>query len=37
VLLHVVDTSHPAMEEHMRAVADLLQELGVADRPTVWR
>jgi len=35
VLLHVVDTSHPAMEEHMRAVADLLQELGVADRPTV--
>jgi GTP-binding protein HflX len=35
VLLHVVDTSHPAMEEHMRAVDDLLRELEVADRPTV--
>jgi GTP-binding protein HflX len=35
VLLHVVDASHPAMEEHLRAVDDLLRELGVADRPTV--
>ena len=35
VLLHVVDASHPAMEEHMRAVDDLLRELAVADRPTV--
>ena len=35
VLLHVVDASHPALEEHMRAVDDLLRELGVADRPTV--
>jgi GTP-binding protein HflX len=35
VLLHVIDTSHPAMEEHMRAVEDLLRELGVVDRPTV--
>ena len=35
VLLHVVDASHPAIEEHMRAVDDLLRELGVADRPTV--
>jgi GTPase len=35
VLLHVVDASHPAMEEHMRAVDELLGELGVADRPTV--
>jgi GTP-binding protein HflX len=35
VLLHVVDASHPAMEEHMRAVDDLLRELDVADRPTV--
>jgi GTP-binding protein HflX len=34
-LLHVVDASHPALEEHMRAVDDLLRELGVADRPTV--
>ncbi len=35
VLLHVVDASHPAIEEHLRAVDDLLRELGVADRPTV--
>jgi GTP-binding protein HflX len=35
VLLHVVDASHSAMEEHMRAVDDLLCELDVADRPTV--
>ncbi len=35
VLLHVVDASHPAIEEHMRAVDDLLRELGVADRPIV--
>jgi len=35
VLLHVVDASHPAFEEHMRAVDGLLRELDVADRPTV--
>jgi GTPase len=35
VLLHVVDASHPSLEEHMRAVESLLRELGVADRPTV--
>jgi GTP-binding protein HflX len=35
VLLHVVDASHPSIEEHMRAVEALLRELGVADRPTV--
>ncbi len=35
VLLHVVDASHPALDEHLRAVRDLLQELEVADRPTV--
>ncbi len=33
VLLHVVDASHPALEEHMAAVESLLGELGVADRP----
>src|SRR5262249_8367621 len=32
VLLHVVDASHPAFEDHMKAVDDLLGELGVADR-----
>jgi GTP-binding protein HflX len=35
VLLHVVDASHPAVEEHMTAVQTLLQELGVGDRPTL--
>jgi GTP-binding protein HflX len=35
VLLHVVDVSHPALDEHLRAVRDLLEELEVADRPTV--
>jgi GTP-binding protein HflX len=35
VLLHVVDASHPAVEEHMAAVEQLLRELDVADRPTL--
>jgi GTP-binding protein HflX len=33
VLLHVVDASHPALDEHIAAVDELLGELGVADRP----
>jgi GTP-binding protein HflX len=35
VLLHVVDASHPAVEEHRAAVESLLEELGVGDRPTL--
>jgi GTP-binding protein HflX len=35
LLLHVVDASHAAMEEHMAAVEGTLAELGVADRPTL--
>jgi GTP-binding protein HflX len=35
VLVHVVDASHPALEEHMAAVDALLRELEVAERPTV--
>jgi GTP-binding protein HflX len=35
VLLHVVDASQPALEEHMHAVEGLLEELGVAERPTI--
>jgi GTP-binding protein HflX len=35
VLVHVVDASHPAIEEHMAAVERILAELEVADRPTV--
>jgi GTP-binding protein HflX len=35
VLLHVVDASHPAAVEHRAAVEGLLEELEVADRPTL--
>jgi GTP-binding protein HflX len=35
VLLHVVDASHPALDEHLAAVEVLLEQLGVADRPRV--
>jgi GTP-binding protein HflX len=35
VLLHVVDASHPALDEHRAAVDALLRELDVADRPTI--
>ena len=35
VLVHVVDASHPALEEHTEAVERILGELGVAHRPTV--
>jgi GTPase len=35
VLVHVVDASHPAHEEHMAAVDSLLRELEVADKPTL--
>ncbi len=35
VLVHVVDASHPSMDDHMAAVEALLEELEVVDRPTV--
>src|SRR5439155_24039637 len=35
VLLHVVDASQSALEEHLAAVESLLAELGVAERPTI--
>lgn len=35
VLVHVVDASHPALEEHMAAVAATLADLEVDNRPTV--
>ena len=35
VLLHVVDASHPALEEHVAAVNALLTELEVSDKPTL--
>jgi GTP-binding protein HflX len=35
VIVHVLDASHPALEEHATAVERILAELEVADRPTV--
>ncbi|MCI0547210.1 MAG: GTPase HflX [Candidatus Rokubacteria bacterium] len=35
VLVHVVDASHPGLDEHMAAVESLLAELELADRPTI--
>jgi GTPase len=35
VIVHVVDASHPALEEHTVAVERILGELEVAHRPTV--
>jgi GTP-binding protein HflX len=35
VLVHVVDASHAAVEDHIAAVEATLAELEVADRPTV--
>jgi GTP-binding protein HflX len=35
VLLHVIDASHPSLEEHAAAVERTLGELEVADRPMV--
>jgi len=35
ILLHVVDISHPAHEEHMEVVQETLQEIGVTDIPTI--
>lgn len=35
VLVHVVDISHPAFEDHIRVVNETLQELGALDKPTI--
>jgi GTP-binding protein HflX len=35
LLLHVVDVSHPRAREHMGAVYQVLDELGLASRPTL--
>ncbi len=34
-LIHVVDAGHPECERQMRAVHEVLQELGADDKPTV--
>ena len=35
LLLHVVDASNPAAEEQIKAVNQVLKELGCADKPTL--
>lgn len=35
LLLHVVDASNPAAEVHIRAVNEVLDELGCGDKPTL--
>ncbi len=34
-LIHIVDAGHPERERQMRAVHEVLQELGAADKPTL--
>jgi len=35
LLLHVVDASNPLAEEHIKAVNEVLEELGCKDKPTI--
>ncbi|MDD5449553.1 MAG: GTPase HflX, partial [Candidatus Omnitrophica bacterium] len=35
ILLHVLDASHQKMEEHSRAVYDVLEDLDVLDKPVI--
>ena len=35
ILLHVVDASHPALDDQMAAVDRLLGELELTERPTI--
>ena len=35
LLIHVVDISHPAFEEHIEVVNETLREIGAADKPMI--
>ena len=35
LLIHVVDISHPAFEEHLEVVNETLREIGAADKPAL--
>jgi len=35
VLLHVVDVSHPAFEDHIKVVNETLRDIDVTDKPTI--
>jgi GTP-binding protein HflX len=36
LILHVVDASHPAWEEHLQVVNDVLTEIGASGTPTLY-
>lgn len=36
ILLHVVDVSHPAYEDHIRVVKETLREIDASDKPTIY-
>lgn len=36
ILLHVVDIAHPQHEDHIRAVNEVLKDLDVLDKPTLF-
>ncbi len=35
ILLHVVDISHPAFEDHIKVVSETLKELNALEKPTI--
>jgi GTP-binding protein HflX len=35
ILLHVVDISHAAFEDHMNVVSDILEDIGAREKPTI--
>ena len=36
ILMHVVDVSHIAYEEHIKVVNDTLKSIGASDKPTIY-
>ena len=36
ILLHVVDISHPAYEDHIRVVKETLRDIEASDKPTIY-
>jgi len=36
ILIHVVDVSHPAFEDHITVVRQTLKELNAVDKPTIY-
>ena len=36
ILLHVVDISHPAYEDHIRVVKETLRDIGATDKPIIY-